>query len=745
MSVSLTPDHGAGEKSLILGTEKDNPNNDANGSELEEVHAFVHASRFHGQSSGSALLSDALKLTLCSDVDETAAYKDIMSRHIAHAHAYYLERALNLFFQGPIPEFKFPPEDLMDSLISLYFDKLHWIFPVLHIPTFHSHYRCKLHIRNHRFAIILLLVCAVGSRYSSDPRVLPTCAELEKESEEERWLQAGLDYYAQVFPYLGRSPVYAPSLFDLQKLALACLYVQDSKNNPQGWSWCGLGIRIASEAGAHRKKNDAALTTESQLWSRAFWALVAIDRLTSAVTGRPWAIQDEDIDLDFPLGVDDEYWETPDPAAWKQPSDKPALTDYTRSSLKLLEILAFTLRSAYSTPKSRLMQGLAVADWQQRVVLEIDSALNKWFDSIPEHLRWNPQQENKILLNQSALLHCLYYHVQTLAHRPFISTKNSSLSFVSLTICTNAARSSSHILEAHRTRGDPLSHMIPFAFTSGVVLLLNIWGAKKLGIRADPERHMQDVFKWAKAEMAWWVRLLLESLELHDGLPLSRSILNELISAGKLPHPTFDPLHDVPVGTKRSRSSQSGTETTSVFSGQTGSPDHEEVPNAPSSNVAQYAHWNDLASFDESQTRGQHSVNDQGVQSHHPKYHQTGKCFDRSTSSAGSQAAVSLADSTIGKVGLDDMPIWSEDQQYASISESLLGSSSFSAVQPLSTFPQGHTSNSASQTSSVYPQEFLDLDMLDIWATVPTSFEAQDWGDFAQEFQLEEQLRASGL
>jgi hypothetical protein len=55
------------------------------------------------------------------------------------------------------------------------------------------------------------------------------------------------------------------------------------------------------------------------------------------------------IDLDFPLGVDDEYWEIPDPTAWKQPSDKPALTDYSRSNLKLLEILAFTLRSTVST------------------------------------------------------------------------------------------------------------------------------------------------------------------------------------------------------------------------------------------------------------------------------------------------------------------------------------------------------------------------------------------------------------
>lgn len=121
-------------------------------------------------------------------------------------------------------------------------------------------------------------------------------------------------------------------------------------------------------------------------------------------------------------------------------------------------------------------------------------------------VRWDPQQENKILLNQAALLNCLYYYIQTLAHRPFISLKNSSLSFVSLAICTNAARSSSHILEVQLAKGSPLLFLTPFAFTSGIVLLLNVWGVKKLSIRADPERHMQDVFKcmsWLKAHAKW--------------------------------------------------------------------------------------------------------------------------------------------------------------------------------------------------------------------------------------------------
>jgi hypothetical protein len=33
------------------------------------------------------------------------------------------------------------------------------------------------------------------------------------------------------------------------------------------------------------------------------------------------------------------------------------------------------------------------------------------------------------------------------------------------------------------------------AFTSGIVLLLNIWGAKKSGMPSDPTKQMSDVHK----------------------------------------------------------------------------------------------------------------------------------------------------------------------------------------------------------------------------------------------------------
>ncbi len=62
--------------------------------------------------------------------------------------------------------------------------------------------------------------------------------------------------------------------------------------------------------------------------------------------------------------------------------------------------------------------------------------------------------EDPTFFNQSAFLYALYYQVQITVHRQWIPSpkKTSALSFASLAICTNAARSSIHILEVQHER-----------------------------------------------------------------------------------------------------------------------------------------------------------------------------------------------------------------------------------------------------------------------------------------------------
>lgn len=90
-------------------------------------------------------------------------------------------------------------------------------------------------------------------------------------------------------------------------------------------------------------------------------------------------------------------------------------------------------------------------------------------------VRWDPNRENEDFFNQSVSLYTSYYHLQILIHRPFIPSprKPSPLSFPSLAICTNAARSCSHVVDIKRKRS---KKEIPHILVCPVVHLSTLCG-----------------------------------------------------------------------------------------------------------------------------------------------------------------------------------------------------------------------------------------------------------------------------
>jgi hypothetical protein len=62
--------------------------------------------------------------------------------------------------------------DLMRHLVDCYFDNLNVILPLLHRPSFVRSIEEGLHRANYKFGATVLLVCAIGCRYTTDPRVV---------------------------------------------------------------------------------------------------------------------------------------------------------------------------------------------------------------------------------------------------------------------------------------------------------------------------------------------------------------------------------------------------------------------------------------------------------------------------------------------------------------------------------------------------------------------------------------------
>lgn len=109
----------------------------------------------------------------------------------------------------PPMQLEFPEPKLMASLIQLYFAEYNdFQWPVLHRPTFMQSVQSGQHLREDTFGMIVLLACALGSRFSDDRRVLL--------SNTDDWHTAGWKWFRQVKHKRQLILMSAPSIYDLQ-------------------------------------------------------------------------------------------------------------------------------------------------------------------------------------------------------------------------------------------------------------------------------------------------------------------------------------------------------------------------------------------------------------------------------------------------------------------------------------------------------------------------------------------------
>ncbi|KAJ7291475.1 fungal-specific transcription factor domain-containing protein [Mycena rebaudengoi] len=385
------------------------------------------------------------------------------------------------------PSQSFPPDDLLRHLVDIYFTQINIYSLILHRPTFDKSVASGLHLRDHKFGAVLLLVCAVASANSRDPRVI------FPKTEEQ--LSVGLEWFQQVRRPFTEPVMKTASLYDLQ---LCCLYIMFQQNGSAVVS-CYLqsqiGILYAQDMGVHRLKHQTQMqSADNEMAKRCFCFLYASDALISASFGRP-RIAITISDSDLPVGCDDEYWEGSD--AFQQPPDKPPLAAYIIAYTNLVKIFTLSWRE---TDTVHSFRGQRLLD--RETIEELVSRLNGWTQSIPDHLLWNPYMESRdeAFFNQSCALYTTYYFMVILIHRPYMPTSAdrtpTSSSFKALAISTSAARACAHIADVRCRRGAvPSTIIMKAAFDSGITLLLNIYCSKRAGLPIDTAKELREVYK----------------------------------------------------------------------------------------------------------------------------------------------------------------------------------------------------------------------------------------------------------
>ncbi|KIK59107.1 hypothetical protein GYMLUDRAFT_169950 [Collybiopsis luxurians FD-317 M1] len=392
----------------------------------------------------------------------------------------------------PIPH-EYPPNDLLESLLVLYWENLHPFYPLLHKPTFERSLAAELHLYDHAFGSTVLAVCALGSRHSDDPRVLYPGATSKH--------SAGWKYFNQI-KFAPKSFVESPSVYALQVYALSVTFLLGTNMAETSGVLIGSGIQLAQTVGVHHAGfGKARDRREVELWKRAFWQLVNYDIALSIGIGRPRLSNANDFDLELPAMCTDEYWETPDPDdAFKQPENKPSKLTFWVHFIKLREIVGFAQRSIYSARRLDPWgpSTLSAEEWNRKAVMELDSALNEWADALPDFLKYDPHQKESVFAHQSVLLYAGLYWARTQVHKCFIPRlgQETTLIFHSLAICANAARSCVHLLHGHHQQYKlRFPHLVPPLFSCATILLINLWHGIQSKMSLNATKEMNDILK----------------------------------------------------------------------------------------------------------------------------------------------------------------------------------------------------------------------------------------------------------
>lgn len=167
--------------------------------------------RFFGKSSGVRLVKTALdfKSEYSGRVVDERDFQRGQRDEFWTVHPWEVLCLDNHEFAGM---HQLPPPDLLESLIDLYFEHSNLIYPLLHRPTFDRLRAEGLQFSDDSFSSVLLLVCAIGSRWSTDTRV--------RLDDTTMWSSAGWKYFQQV-RMARKSFLVPPSLYDVQIFAVS--------------------------------------------------------------------------------------------------------------------------------------------------------------------------------------------------------------------------------------------------------------------------------------------------------------------------------------------------------------------------------------------------------------------------------------------------------------------------------------------------------------------------------------------
>ncbi|BEI83411.1 hypothetical protein CcaverHIS002_0400150 [Cutaneotrichosporon cavernicola] len=331
-----------------------------------------------------------------------------------------------------------------DDLVRLYFTRVHRTYTILHRPTFMKQYEqlwepapsgtelspyasnclglCRQKGLDKTFPAMVNVVFALASLFGPNP---PEQNSARAEAFFNVTQQIDL---LDVIDEDGGIEL-------VQLLLLMGYYLQTTEKFSKCWNIAGLAIRMAQNMGLQLSPNDArrkgcptpSLTQrEVEMRVRVWYGCVLLDREISALFGRTSMIRSDQLRLPLPEAIDDEYLSEDKAKRNSQPENCPSTVESFIETIKLYAILGQVLDRDESTDMARTPRpdALSSGHADAQSLLDLDTMIMEWRDSLPPHLQYDPTAEDgrsgNALIPDGFLAPALRLHVRFLHVRVLI-------------------------------------------------------------------------------------------------------------------------------------------------------------------------------------------------------------------------------------------------------------------------------------------------------------------------------------
>ncbi|KAM0189101.1 hypothetical protein ACHAPI_010246 [Fusarium lateritium] len=195
--------------------------------------------------------------------------------------------------------------------LQVYMDEVHPMYPVVHPPAvwdiFNEMWQYTASAESApreqmRVSVALVCFCLALGRCSMSARM----------SDPSGVESSGWSLYNVGMSLLGdlleTSNTAIKSLLMLQALMVRIMYMFRLDANQKAARVHALAVSVAQTIGLHRQSTiDSMPAYYSQLYSRTWWSLYLLDRRLALESGKPYLIQDSNVDTSLPLDLSDEW------------------------------------------------------------------------------------------------------------------------------------------------------------------------------------------------------------------------------------------------------------------------------------------------------------------------------------------------------------------------------------------------------------------------------------------------------